>query len=226
MAKKKISRKELLKSPDEFQTLSSRAVEYFYDHVKEFKFVGIGIAVLAVLYLGFFGYSTYVNKKGLEAYNAAYDILAGNPASEPSDEEKAKAEKLLQELIDDYGFSDAALLAYPQIGHLKFSQKKYEDAILFYEKFSGKIKGDREYRALNNLALAANFEARGEFEKSINILSELVKTPDAPFREPAMYNLARVYRENKQDDKAKETLKAFVAEYTDSPFLPMAKARL
>ena len=226
MAKKKISRKELLKAPDEFQTISSKGVNFFNDHVKEFKFFGIGLAVIAVGYLAVFGYITHVNKKGLEAYNTAYDILAGSDKPDIPDEEKAKAEKLFQEVINEYSFSKAALLAYPQIGHLKFSQKQYEDAIVSYEKFADKVKGDKEYSALNDLALAANFEAKGNLEKSIGILSALVGSPDTPFRETAMYNLARVYRQNKQDDKAKETLKAFVSEYTSSPFLPMAKARL
>jgi TolA-binding protein len=226
VAKKKISRKELLKTSDEFLTLSSRAISFFNDHVREFKFVGIGLGVLAAVYLGFFGYSTHVNKKGLEAYNEAYDIVAGSDKPDIPDEEKAKAEKLFQEVIDEYGFSKAALLAYPQLGHLKFGQKQYEDAIAFYEEFGDKVKGDREYSALTDLALAASFEARGEFGKSVRILSDLVESPDAPFRETAMYNLARVYRLNNQNDKAKETLKSFVSEYSDSPFLPMAKARL
>jgi predicted negative regulator of RcsB-dependent stress response len=226
VAKKKITRKELLKSPDEFQTLSTSAVDFFNKHVKEFKFAGMGIVVIAVIYLVFFGYTSHVNKKGLEAYNAAYDVLAGSDKPDIPDDEKARAEKLFQEVIDEYGLSKAARLAYPQIGHLQFSRKQYEEAILSYEKFAAEVKGDKEYSSLNDLALAANFEARGEFEKSISILSALVKSPDAPFREHAMYNLARLYRENKQDDKAKETLQAFVSEYATSPFLPMAKARL
>ena len=226
MAKKKITRKELLKAPDEFQTLSTRAVDFFNDHVRQFKFIGIGIAVIAVIYLASFAYITHVNKSGLEAYNTAYDIVASSDKPDLSDEEKNKAEKLFQEVIDEYGSSKASLLAYPQIGHLKFSQKQYEDAIASYEKFGDEVKGDREYSVLNDLALAASFEAKGEFEKSIGILSPLVESPDTPFRETAMYNLARVYGLNKQDDKAKETLKAFVSEYTNSPFLPMAKAQL
>ena len=226
MAKNKISRKELLKSPDEFQTLSTTAVDFFNDHVRQFKFIGIGIAVIAVIYLVSFAYIGHVNKSGLEAYNAAYDILARSDKPDLPDEEKIKAEELFQKVIDNYGSSKAALLAYPQIGHLKFSQKQYADAILSYEKFGEKVKGDKEYSVLNDLALASSFEAKGEIEKSIDLLSTLVKSPDTPFREMAMYNLARVYRLNKQDDKAKETLKAFVSEYQNSPFLPMAKARL
>ena len=226
MAKKKISRKELLKRPDEFQTLTTRAADFFNDHVRQFTFIGIGIGVIAVIYLASFAYITHVNKSGLEAYNAAYDILAQSNNQDIPDKEKTRAEELFEKVIDEYGSSKAALLAYPQIGHLKFSQKQYADAILSYEKFGEKVKGDKEYSVLNDLALAANFEAKGELGKSVDLLSTIVKSPDTPFRETAMFNLARVYRLNKQDGKARETLKAFVSEYKDSPFLPMAKARL
>jgi len=52
------------------------------------------------------------------------------------------------------------------------------------------------------------------------------KTVDSPFREMAMWHLARLYRLNNQPEKELEILKEFTEQYTNSPFHTMAKARL
>jgi len=84
MAAKKVSRKELLKSPDEFMTFSSRAIAFFRDHSTQFSYVGVGILVLIVIYMGINTYMKYVNKKGQTAYNEAYYALKKNQNTDKS----------------------------------------------------------------------------------------------------------------------------------------------
>ena len=67
MAKKKVTRKELLKESDEFLTFSSRAIVFAREHSRHFQYVGIGIVVIILLYLGINTYLNYINKKGQAA---------------------------------------------------------------------------------------------------------------------------------------------------------------
>jgi len=234
VANKKISRKELLKSPDEFLTLSSKAAAYFSAHLRELKIAGIAVAVILVGYVSVYGYLRYANVKGQETYNLAYDVLTKNPTlSQPSDaaatpdtEDLKKAEALFQQVIDDYSISKAARVALAQVGHIRFSQKEYDEAIVYFERFAKEMSGHKEYQDLASLAQASCYEAKGEFKKAISILTPLVDTPTNPFRETAMLSLERVYRLDNQADKARDILTRFVQEYQTSPFLPMAKARL
>lgn len=235
MANKKITRKELLKTPDEFMTLSSRAAAYFTAHMRELKIAGIAIAVVLVGYLSVYGYLRYANQKGQEAYDLASDALisASAPreqpegaAAPPDSPDFKKAADLFQEVIDDYGSSRAARLALPQVGHIKFSQKAYDEAIPYYERFAKEMSGLHEYEDLASLAQASCYEAKGDFKKTISILTSLVEAPNNPFKEMAMLSLERVYRLDNQPEKAHDILKRFVQEYQTSPFLRMAKARL
>ncbi|HDZ90458.1 MAG: hypothetical protein JRJ09_09815 [Deltaproteobacteria bacterium] len=226
MAKKKISRKELLKSPDEFLTLSNRAINFFNAHLRELKYFGIAVAVIAVGYLVVTGYISHVNSKGQEAYNMAYDLVGNGEEPEQTAENLKKAEELFEKVIDEYGMSKAARLVLPQIGHLKFIEKKYGEAVPFYSRFADEVSGEKAYETLTSLALAACYEAEGRLKEAISILSSIVDEPGNLFRETAMVSLERVLRMDNQTEKANEIVKEFVKEYKSSPFLPMIKARL
>ena len=223
---KKLTRKELLKETDEFLTLSNRAVMFFNAHLRGLKYCGIAVAVILVGYVAVYGYMRHINKSGQEVYNMAYDILTDRLDPDVTPEKLKKAEELFERVIDEYGMSKAARLALPQVGHVKFAEKNYDDAILYYDKFASEVSGDKEYETLTSLALAGCYEAKGDVKKAIALLSSIVDAPDNLFRETAMLSLERVYRIDNQPEKANGILKKFVQEYKTSPFLPMAKARL
>ena len=227
MAKKKLSRKELLKNTDEFLTLSGKVVLYFNQHMHQLRLIGIGLVAIAVLYLSVWGYMKHTNKKGQAAYNVAYDTLVQSLQSENAVEDSIKkSEGLFEEVISDYGMSKAADLALAQVGHAKFTNKQYDDAIDYYEEFSTKSSDNEAYETLTLLALAACHEAKGEMKKAAGILDGIIETSDNPFRENAMLNLERIYRLDNQPEKADEILKTFAKEYANSPFYPMVKARI
>ena len=213
MAKKKISRKELLKKPDEFMTLSSRAVKFFTSHQRQFKLAGVAVAIIVIVFLAAQTYFRYVNKKGQGAYNAAYYALVENMKPDADPAALKKSEELFKGLMDDYGLSRAARLALPQVGYVKFTQKNYAEAISMYRAFLDKVSGNSEYESLARLALAACYEARGDLEKAIDTLKPILAHADGPFNEVAMLNLERIYRTSNQHDKAKGVLKEFVELY-------------
>ncbi len=227
MAKKKLSRKELLKSTDEFLTLSEKVARFVNEHMRQVKLVGIGLAVVAVVYIAIWGYMKHTNKMGQTAYNTAYDTLVQNLQSEKVNQEDIKqSETLFEAVINDYGMSKAANLALAQVGRAKFETKNYSDAIEYYDEFATKASSNEAYETLTFLALAACYEAKGDLKKAAEILDGIAKASDNPFRETAMLNLERVYRLDNQPEKANEILKAFAKEYSNSPFYPMVKARI
>jgi len=227
MAKKKISRKELLKSTDEFMTLSEKVAQFVNQHMRQVKLVGIGLAVIAVSYIAIWGYMKHTNEMGQTAYNDAYNALAQSLESEETDTSGIKkSEKLFEAVISDYGMSKAADLALPQVGHAKFETKNFDDAIGYYDEFATKTSDNEAYKTLTLLALAACYEAKGDMKKAEGILDGVIKNSDNPFRESAMLNLERIYRLDNQPEKANDILKTFAKEYSNSPFFPMVKARL
>jgi len=226
MVKEKLSRKELLKGPDEFLTVSGRVILYVKDHAKPFKIAGYVLACAALVYLGVNYYFRYADRKGQEAYDAAYYEVVKIKDAKTDDEALKKSEELFKKVITDHGSSKVSRLAPPQVAHLKFLEKKYDEAIQLYQDYLRGVPENTVYRSLGLLALAASYEGQGDFGKAIEALQQIVSSTEPSFKEQATLHLARVYGLSKQPDKAKETLKEFIEKYKNSPFLSMAKARL
>jgi tetratricopeptide (TPR) repeat protein len=226
MAKKKPSRKALLKEPDEFLTFSTRAVNFVNEHLREIQYIGIAIGIVVIAYLAGYAYLRSVNKNGQHAYNIAYYTFTENLKEGLTPEKLRESEILFKKVVDEYGLSKAARLALPNVAYAKFVEKNYDEAIDIYGKFLEKVSGNERYESLAHLAIAGCYEAKGDLQGAVDSLSPLVERPDDPFRELAMFNLARLYRLSNRHEKEKEILNKFVKEYGSSPFLPMAKARL
>ena len=226
MAKEKLTRKELLKGPDEFLTFSGRVILYVKEHARPFKVAGGILVGAALVYLGVNTYLNYANRKGQEAYDAAYYEVIKVKEIKEGDEALKKSEELFSKVITDHRLSKASRLAPLQIAHLKFLEKKYDEAIKLYQGFLKEVPENKVYQSLGLLALAASYEGQGDFDKAVESLKKILSSSEKSFKEQATLNLARVYALSNRPDKAKETLKEFVEKYKNSPFLSMAKARL
>ncbi|NIR13647.1 MAG: tetratricopeptide repeat protein [Desulfobacterales bacterium] len=226
MAKKKVTRKQLLKEPDEFLTFSGRAALFIRGHSRQFTYLGVAVAAGLLIYLGITTFMGYINKKGQTAYNTAYYIIAENANLEKDAQALKESAELFQKVIDKYGMSKVSRLALPELAYLRMAERKYDEAIGLYLEFLSEVPDNSPYQSLARLALAACYEANGELESAIESLSRVVDGPNDFFKEQAMLSLARVYRLDNQKDKSKKILEEFLEKFKSSPFLPIAKAHL
>ncbi|RJR29127.1 MAG: hypothetical protein C4576_35685 [Desulfobacteraceae bacterium] len=223
---KKISRKDLLRSEDEFLTLSARTMLYVRDHARPFQYAGAALVGIIVVYLALWGYLGHVEKKGLSAYNDAFYALEKNPYSKDDPGKLKEVQESFRKVIDQYSLSDAARLARPELAHLKFMEKKYSEAVPLYMEYLDKAEGDGPYRSFAMLALAGCYEEMGENDKAMEMLKRITSNPENPSAELASLNMARIYRLTGQTEKSKEVLKEFEARYKASPFLPLVQAHI
>ena len=226
MAKKKVTRKELLKAPDEFLTFSARAVIFINEHSRQFAYLGVAVVAIALIYLGIHTYMRHINKKGQNTYNKAYYTLVKNMGPDANQKDLKQSEELFEQVKNRYGISKTARLALPELAYLKFIEKKYDEAITLYKEFLRKASDNIPYQSLARIALAACYEAKGDFNSAIEALNRVIAGPDDFFKEQAMLSLSRIYRLSHHEEKSREILKEFVTKYTSSPFLPLAKAHL
>jgi len=228
MAKKttKVTRKELLKKPDEFLTISNRILSYLTEHLKECKIIGAALVVILIGYLSIHFYLGYVNEKGQNSYNKACLQWNNNAENVPDQEKFKQTESMFLDVINKYSFSKAAHLALPQVAHLRFLNNEYDGAIELYSEFLSKVSDDLQCQVITKVALATCYEAQGQLQKAIDILIPILDGPDNLAQEAAMFNLARIYQLSNNNDKANELFNNFIEQYKKSPFISMAKAYL
>ncbi|NCO59567.1 MAG: hypothetical protein COX16_09065 [Deltaproteobacteria bacterium CG23_combo_of_CG06-09_8_20_14_all_51_20] len=216
--------RDILKRPDEFITISGKVLQWAREHGRPLRYAGIAVAVAAVVFIAAHTYLNYADRKGQDSYNKAYNAIAETNPSEKAKESAPEAVTLFEEVIKDHSLSKASALALAQLANLKYREKNYDEAIALYRKFLVEMAGKTRYENLTKLALSACYEAKADLKNAIELLNSVRDYP--LLKETALWNLARLYRLSNETEKEKEALKQFAEEFTDSPFLPLAKARM
>ena len=163
MAKKRVTRKELLKKEDEFVSLSARIYQFVVEHRKKIQWAAISLVLVLVIILGVSLYFRHLNKKALAAYNMAYKNLVSDSSSQASEESIQRSTEELDRLIREYGWTKMAMLAIPQLAYLKFGQGEYDEAISLYNAYLEKLREGSIYRSMAYFGLAACYEAKAYY---------------------------------------------------------------
>ena len=226
MAKKKTTRKELLKKDDEFISLSTRFFEYVSTHGKQIQYLTVSVMIIIAIVIGISFYFKHLNKKSLAAYNLAYTNLVSDSSSDISEDTITKSIEELDSLIKKYGWTKMATLAIPQLAYLKFGQGKYDEAISLYQTYLKKDKSASIYHLMTHFGLAAAYEAKSEHQSAIQHLKKIIDDENNFLKEEAMFSLGRLYALSGQQEMSKKTFKDFVNQFKESALVPLAKANL
>jgi outer membrane protein assembly factor BamD (BamD/ComL family) len=227
MAKKRETRKELLKKEDEFISLSTRIYRSAVEHKKQIEWAAIGVLALMVIVAGIGLSLRHINQKALAAYNTAYKNLVSNSSPQASEETTQRSAEELERLIREYGWTKMAKLAIPQLAYLRFGQGKYDEAISLYNTYLQKLGDDSIYRPMAYFGLAACYEVKADYQSAIGYLEKIIENGTTTFlKEEAMFSLGRIYDLSGQKELSKEAFQRFVSQFPQSPLLPMAKERL
>jgi outer membrane protein assembly factor BamD (BamD/ComL family) len=224
MTKEK-SRKELLSTNDEFVTFSTRMLVLAGEHKKQLQTAGYCILAIIILFTAGNMYLKNRNSKAMNAYNSAYYEISGNITPEKKQETYAKSREDFGKVLKEYKMSKAASVTLPQLAHIDFLEKKYDDAIKKYQDYVDSKPGE-PYYSFGMLALSACYEEKGDYDKAISTLEKVAKRSEGYSKEQAMLGLARIYRLKKDTAKSNEILKDFIEKFPSSPSIAIAKASL
>lgn len=226
MAKKRITRKELLKTEDEFVSFSNKVAQFVSAHLKQIQYLIFSILIIVAIVIGVGLYLRHLNKKALAAYNRAYKTLLSGSSLEATEDNRKKAIEEFDTLIRNYGRTKMATLAIPQLAYLKYDEGNYDEAISLYQAYLEREKSDSIYASMAHFGIAAAYEAKGDYQSAVDYLKKIVDDRDYFLREEALFSLGRVYALSGQVEMSRETFRDFVDQFKGSPLVPLAKAHL
>jgi predicted negative regulator of RcsB-dependent stress response len=213
--KKKISKKELLKKPDEFITLSAQTLDWVKGNYSKVIWIGSGVVLLLIMYFGYSAYRIRQEKLGHEKYFSSLEI------TDP--DQKLKK---LEDIIKDYPRTKAAQSSWVTAGHLYYQKKDFPRAIASYQSAlnNGKFPPTFKTMILGNLAYA--YEQKGDLQQATKTLSEITQGQEILLKEDSLLNLARVYQKMGKKVEAKATYRTFLKSFPQSVYGNMVKDRL
>ncbi|MBW1990227.1 MAG: tetratricopeptide repeat protein [Deltaproteobacteria bacterium] len=225
--KKKISRKQLLKEPDEFLTLSSRAVEWARDHQKEMIIATAVFALAGLLLVVGSWHFSRTRGRAMATYERAAATLERLDKEEAANPEAAKAATdQLERVIDQYPRTKAAAMAAMRLGAVAYKNGDYQKAEDWYRLAVKKFSGDPLAKTLAQNGLAHALEGAGKLEQALARFEALKEGPLSGVTQDAAFRAAMIHKKLGDAQKAAEALRNFVDTYPQSPFARLAEEEL
>ena len=225
MSAKKVTRKELLKAPDEFLTFSEKAYNYISEHARHFIIGIITVLVLVVLVIGIQWYRQNRRTQAVAAYNDALKMI---PSAENNDVPKLEtAAAVMEQVAQKYSTLATGRAALLELGWLQYRLGNYDQALLSYQKFLDNMKDEERHLkplVLNSMGYA--LEAAGELEKAAATWKDIETLPGDFLKEEALLCLGRVYSGLNRPEEAKKSYQELLEKYPNTGSAELAKIKL
>lgn len=227
MAKKiKKTRKELLKEPDEFITISGKLIGFAVDHKNQITYaVGI-ILALALIFSGYRFFSIRSENKaaalldqGLTKYEkfkndkqslAAYDQVSAD----------------FQVILDKYGSKQNGKIARLTYANICYEAGKYGQAIELYKKSLADFENQPAIYSQVVGSLGYAYEQQADYASAVGYFKQLSTAPDTILRADALYHLGWLYDKLGESEKSKEAYSQIISDHQDFIYIDLVKERM
>ncbi|MEZ4527082.1 MAG: tetratricopeptide repeat protein [Desulfobacterales bacterium] len=223
---KKVTRKQLLKEPDEFLTFSQKMMGYILLH--RVKFVSGLAALFALLIIG--GLVGYFSNRAEDNAFAMLNqgVIRYNEVMEKDGPEKAyqAVEKEFLELFDRYAGRKGAQMALFTFANMACDAGKYEKALELYQKA---LKDFGDASSLKNLILAGlgfASEGKGDYASAIGYFEKISSGSDALMKSEAVFRLGMLYEKTGDKEKSLKSYQKLLADYQDSLYADLVREKV
>lgn len=227
MAKaKKISRKQLLKEPDEFMTLTGQFIQFSRKYQKQINW-GVGVLFVLIL-IGIGGQYISKNneKKAFALYkNAMVKYNAAEKDTSPTDAyEAVKADFNL--ILSQYAGKHAGKIARVMFADISYKAGDADTAISLYQKALNDIGSESAFRNMILNGLGYAYEMKQDPDSAVRYF-EMIRSGDGGvLKSNAVFNLARIYRLNGNDEKSLDYYRMLLSDYPESFYSGIAKEKV
>jgi tetratricopeptide (TPR) repeat protein len=227
MAKaKKVSRKELLKEPDEFLTFSRKLLNYIMANKKPLIGIAAGILLLLVIVAA-------VQYIGYRSENRAFALLSEVWGRyEAAVEEKTPAEAYglvegdFQTLLEGYGGTEAGKMGRVMYANIAYEAGKSDQAVKLYNAALAAFEGDPALKNLILSGLGYAHEQQQAYQASVDYFERIVAGESPVLKSEAYYNLGRLYALLGDSGKSREAYEKILSDYGDSIYADLVKDQL
>ena len=226
MAKKKrVTRKKLLKEPDDFLTLSGKAIRFVADNQRLVFGVVIGVMAVALAIAGFRYFSHVSERKAYALFEQGrLHYLAGISGDKTAPAQEKAAEQF-ETVIIKYPSTDAAPFSLLVYADMNYHSGNYQKAIELYQKALGAFSAESFIQKLIWNGLAYAYEAQKNYKAAAEYFERITETQDESMKADACYNLGRMMEALNHQKDALEAYDKVVKAYPDSVGFQIAKEK-
>jgi tetratricopeptide (TPR) repeat protein len=221
MVKKRVTRKQLLKEPDEFLTWSARTLQFVATYRQHVLYGAVGVVGVVLIFILFQFMSARSEKNAFALFREGYSRYA-MITSDPSGQTDDMAAEKFAELVEKYGSSTAAKMALPLYADLSYRTGDYDKAIRLYQRALQTFSGDVAFERIAWNGLAYAYEGKEDYATAVKWFEKLTGAEGDFLKADAYYNLGRMYEALNDREKAVEAYRKVATDFSQSVHAKLA----
>ena len=226
MAKKqKVTRKKLLKEPDEFITTTGRLIRWSRNYQMPLMYTAIAFFVILTAIAGLRYFSNQAENKAFtllsQAVNTQEKLLNASGPEKTYEEMKDAYESLLRKYKNKQGAKIARLI----YANLSLDAGNADQAILLYESALKDFERETSFTNFILSSLGYAYEKKHDYQQAITYFNRISSGDDPVMKDVALFNLGRLYGELGDGPKSREAYGRLASAYTDSIYFEIAKEK-
>jgi tetratricopeptide (TPR) repeat protein len=226
MAKGTVTRKQLLKEPDQFITFSGKLIAFGRSHLRTI-WIGAGVFVALIV-----AAAVVVQISDRNARNASQKVeqaLAKYSAALGDTDAKTAYHRVkgdFEEIFDQYGSKSAAKIARIVYGDISYSAGDAETAIAMYTQALEALGDDSSLKNIVLSGLGHAYLLNGANADAIRCFETLSQDKETTMKSGALFNLAWLYDEAGEKEKSRARYEALLAEFPDTMVGDLVKEKI
>jgi len=227
MAKKrKKTRKELLREPDEFMTISGKLIGFAVDHKNQLAYALGIIVILALIISGYRFFSIRAENNASALLDKSLTKYNSLKTDKQPDEVYGEVSADFQFILDKYKGKESAKLARIIYANICYNAGKYKQAI---ELFKTALTDFAKYpmihqQILSNLGYA--YEQEKDYSTAVGYFEKISTAPEPIMRDEALFHLGRLYDKLGENEKSREAYNKILTDHQDFIYIDLVKERM
>lgn len=225
MAKKRVTRKQLLKEPDEFITTTGRLIAWGKEHAKA---LGIGTTLFFTIIIAVSIY-VFVNERRSTAAHMMFGQAVLKYQTEAGKKDGVAALSAVSgdfdTLMDSYGGQPAGKLGRLFYGHMGTMADDYDKAIEYYQKALDDFGDDAALRNIIHNGLGAAYQQKGDYPKAIAHFQKIADGPDSVLKDAALFNLGKLLAQLGKSEESRQAYQRLIDDFPNSAYAGIAREK-
>ncbi len=226
MARKRISRKELLKEPDKIFTISSRMFAFILDHQTHFV---SGLCVFFAIVSLILGIRYFNEQAEIESFSLMQQAVSKYEDLKQKDgPEKAYKDvrEDFQQLLEKHTGKVGAKLARLVSANISYEGGETDMSIELYKRALSDF--DKELAFYNQILSSLGYchERKKDFKSAADYFERLAAGADPAIKDEALFNLGRIYSLMGDSERSEDAYRKILADHADSIYIDLIKDKV
>jgi len=222
----KKTRKELLKEPDEFITLSSRLLGIIATYKNLIGTISLGVLIVAAAVSGHVWYSGWQESKAAAQLSQALARYERLRTEGPQDRAVQEVAEEFRRILADYGSRSNGNIARVLFANLYYQAGDFKRAAELYQSSLAGFKDDSLMRFQLMRSLGYAYEGLKDDATAISYFEQALSSDQKNLQDDVLFHLGELYARQGNAQKSTEAFNRLMTDHQDSIYVNMVRERV